>query len=387
MPEESTLITGARILHAGHFRDGLAVRLSGGRISDIGPADMLDTHDDTNVIEAEGLTLVPGYIDVQVNGGGGVLFNDAPTRAGVEAIMAAHRTYGTTGMLPTLISDDFAVMRQAIKAVDEAIEAGVPGILGIHLEGPFLSEPKKGAHDAKHFRPIDAEAFEILTSLKRGVTHVTLAPEETSPETIAALTKAGVIISFGHTNATYEQAVAGIKAGATGVTHLYNAMTATTSRAPGVVGAVFEDNDVFAGIIVDGFHLHPASIRVAMKAMGADRLMLVTDAMPSVGMPEVDGRKEFTLTGRTVHVVNGRCTYADGTLAGSDLDMAAAVRNAIRDVGVSPEVAVAMATHNPAKFLRLDRTHGQIAPGYVADFVLVDDQWRTVKTIIGGEVY
>ena len=334
---------------------------------------------DVETIDLDGGWLVPGFVDTQVNGGGGVLFNDHPTVEGIRAIGAAHATYGTTAFLPTLISDRLDVVAAGLDAVDAAIEAGVPGVVGIHVEGPFLNPARKGIHDANHFRALDDAAIDLLTAPRKGVVMVTIAPERNDMAAIERLVAAGVIVSIGHSDATYEQARAAIDAGARGVTHLYNAMSPLKHRDPGVVGAVLEDKSVYAGLIVDGAHLHPAAIRVALAARPIDRFMLVTDAMPTVGAES----KEFVLNGQPIHVENGVCVDANGTLAGCDLDMATAVANTV-ELGVAFEDAVAMASANPAAFLRLSHRIGSIDVGHSADFVWLDRDLTVRGTWIAG---
>jgi N-acetylglucosamine-6-phosphate deacetylase len=326
-------------------------------------------------------TLLPGFIDLQVNGGGGVLFNDEPNVDGIAAIAAAHRQFGTTGLLPTLISDDLRVVGRAIAAVDEAVERGVPGVLGIHIEGPFLNAAKKGIHDAGKFRTLDDHAISLLSSLRRGRTLVTLAPELAPPGVVRQLVERGVVVAAGHTEAAYEDVQRSFAEGLSGFTHLYNAMTQLGSRAPGVVGAALESRDSWCGLIVDGHHVHPAALRVALAAMGADRLALVTDAMPSVGSDQ----KEFWLGGQRIVAENGRCTAADGTLAGSDLDMAQAVRNAIRLLGIDLATAAGMASKAPASAMGMAGQRGSICAGLRADLVLIDGDGDVLETWIGGE--
>jgi N-acetylglucosamine-6-phosphate deacetylase len=367
-----------RLFLGSRWTDLISLIIDGGMITELRKTAELP--DGIERVSLGGKILMPGFIDVQVNGGGGVLFNDEPTVDGIKKIAAAHRRFGTTGLLPTLISDDLAVVDKAMRATEQAIEEGVPGILGIHIEGPFLNVVKKGVHDAGKFRAIDEEAFTLLTSLNRGITHVTLAPEKTTPEMIKQLTDAGVILSAGHTGATYEETRAALQAGMRGFTHLYNAMTGLESRAPGVVGAALESRTAYAGIIVDGFHVHKAALNVALHAKGTDHLMLVTDAMPSVGAKD----KNFTLQGRVVTVTDGRCTAPDGTLAGSDLDMASAVRNTHRMLGLPVEAAAKMASASPAAFLRIDREVGHIRAGQRADLVALDDDITVQQVWIGG---
>ncbi len=332
-------------------------------------------------VDLAGGFLLSGFIDCQVNGGGGILLNDHPTVDGISAIAAAHRRFGTTGMLPTLISDDLSTVARTIVAVDAAIVAGVPGILGLHIEGPFLNEGKRGIHDATKFRTLDAAAIELLSSLKYGKTLVTLAPELTDDASIKALVARGVIVVAGHSLATYERMQSAFAAGLRGVTHVYNAMTQLESRAPGVVGATFDHPDCFAGIIADGHHSHPASMRVAYKMMGPERLMLVTDAMPSVGAAQ----KEFQLAGQHITVTDGMCRSADGTLAGSDLDMASAVSNAMSMMKIDLATAAAMASKTPALFLGLAAERGTLDAGLRADIVHLDAALYVANVWIGGK--
>ena len=347
---------------------------SGGRITALTSA----AHGDA--VNLDGGWLVPGFIDTQVNGGGGVLFNDDPTVAGIAAIGAAHAPFGTTGFMPTLISDTPAVIARAMDAVDAAIDAGVPGVLGIHVEGPVLNVSRKGIHDPARFQGLDDELLALLTRPRRGVVMVTLAPERVGVERIRALAAAGVRVALGHTDADRATAAAAFAAGATGVTHLFNAMSPLSHRAPGVVGAALDDQQAWCGIIVDGFHVDDAALRIALRARPIDRFMLVSDAMPCVGAAE----KDFMLQGRPIHVEGGRCVGADGTLAGSDLDMAGAVRNAVTRLGLPVEAAAALASASPAAFLGLEHDRGRLAVGRRADWVRLDAALRPVGTWIGG---
>ncbi len=364
-----------RVLIAGQWVADQAITVSGGMI--IGVTSAANTSDGD--VHLEG-SVVPGFFDIQVNGGG-VLFNDDPSARGIEVIGAAHRPFGTTSFLPTLISDDFEKIEAAIDAVDEAINKGVPGVVGIHLEGPFLNEGKKGIHDAAKFRCMTADDVDLLTSLKNGKTLVTLAPELVDVEFIRALTAAGVVVSAGHTAATYEQALAGVAAGVTGFTHLFNAMTGFESRAPGVVGAAFDSPGTWASLIADGHHVHPAALRHAVKTKGVDHSMLVTDAMPTVGSE----RDEFWLDGQLITVRDGRCSNVDGVLAGSALDMASAVRYAATEMGLGLAAAAQMASRSPAAFIGLDDTRGSIEIGKKADFVVLNDKLAVESVYIGGE--
>lgn len=363
----------ARVLTERGFRDDVAVVVGNGAIEAIVAADDVAVGE---VRDLGGDYLVPGFIDVQVNGGGDVLFNDAPTVETIRRIGEAHRRFGTTGFLPTLISDDVDKMRAAIAAVDAAIADGVPGVVGIHFEGPYLAPARRGVHDDTKFRAPDASEIALVASLKNGRTVLTLAPERVRSETIRELAERGVVVCAGHTAATYEQTRIGLDAGMRGFTHLYNAMSPLTSREPGAVGAALEDRDAWCGIVVDGFHVHPAALRIALAAKPAGKLFLVTDAMPPVG----GDSPTYTLGGVTVTCRDGRCVTSDGVIAGSALDMASAVRNAVATLGVELAEALRMASTYPADLLGL-RTHGRIAPGAAANLVVLDRALRVRESI------
>lgn len=371
-------LTGAAIVAQGRTLHGHALVLDGARIAALVPEDAVPA--DAERMALDGGWLLPGFIDTQVNGGGDVLFNDCPTVEGIAAIAAAHRRFGTTGLLPTLISDDLAVVEAAIDAVDATIRAGVPGVLGIHVEGPFLNPDKRGIHDAGKFRTIDDAAIALLTRPGPGVRLVTLAPERAAPGAIRALSAGGVIVAAGHSMADYAQTCAALAEGLHGFTHLFNAMTQLGSREPGMVGAALEDRASHFGLIVDGHHVHPASLRIALAARGLEGAMLVTDAMPPVG----GTRDRFTLMGTEIRLEDGTLRGPDGTLAGSALTMAAAVRNAMDLLGLSLERASALASANPAAFLRLSPRTGAIAPGLAADLVHVGDDRHVRRTWIAG---
>lgn len=375
----SVTISGARVLTDSGLVDGLDVRIENGRIAAVLPVDAPAS--DGARYDAAGLTLLPGFVDVQNNGGGGVLFNDDPSVDVIAAIAQAHRRFGTTGFLPTLISDDLDVVRRAVAAVDEAIDRGVPGVLGIHIEGPFLNADRKGIHDRSKLRTLDEEGFAVITGLKRGRTLVTLAPERTTPAMLRRLAATGVVVAAGHTNGDYGEIREALDNGLTGFTHLFNAMSQLTAREPGAVGAALEDVHSWCGLIVDGRHVDPVVMRLALRCRPRNRFILVTDAMPSVGMTD----KRFMLQGQEVRVVDGVCMNADGTLAGADLDMATAVRNAVTMLDLPLAEAARMASAYPAAFLRLDGELGRIAPGQRADLVLVDDALEVVETWIAGE--
>jgi N-acetylglucosamine-6-phosphate deacetylase len=367
-----------RVLTDSGLEEGLTVMTGSAHIASVSRG--VTRADAVEEIDLDGRLLLPGFVDTQVNGGGGVLFNDKPTVETIDEIGRIHRQFGTTAFLPTLVSDDLAVVADAISATRDAIAAGVPGVLGIHIEGPFLNEERKGVHDAGKIRYLDEDAFRLLTRPTGGKTLLTLAPEKTTPRMIRALAEAGVVVSAGHSNATYAEVRAALDNGLTGFTHLFNAMSPMTVREPGVVGAALDDQDSWCSIIVDGHHVDPVVLRLALRCKRRDRFVLVTDAMPSVGAEQ----KSFSLLGKTITVKDGVCVDEDGTLAGSNIDMATAVRNAVRLLHVGITDAVRMASYYPADFLGLSREFGRIAPGYRANLVIADDELNVLETWIDG---
>jgi N-acetylglucosamine-6-phosphate deacetylase len=327
--------------------------------------------------------LVPGFVDLQVNGGGGLMINDKPSVETIRTICAAHAPFGTTSLLVTLITDTPEMTAATIRAVSEAHRHKVPGFLGLHLEGPHLSVARKGAHDPKLIRPMeDADLDAILDARKElPVLLVTLAPESVRPEQVRALARAGVVVSLGHTDTTYATAKAFVDAGASMATHLFNAMSQLGNREPGMVGAVL-DTGVSAGLIADGIHVDPATIGVALRAKsGPGRIFLVTDAMATMGTDLTS----FKLNGRTIHRRDGRLTLADGTLAGADLDMISAVRFMHRTIGLDLGEAIRMATVYPAKAMGVSGRVGRIAPGMQADVANLSDELHVKSVWIGGK--
>ena len=373
----ATALIGATVFDGDRLRDGQAVLIEAGKIAGVMPDGKLPKGVEQQAISG---LLAPGFIDVQVNGGGGVLFNETRTIEGIAAIGAAHRRYGTTGFLPTFITDTQESMGEAIKAADAAMQARTPGVLGIHLEGPFLNPERKGIHRANLMRTIGDNDVAMIDLPAGGRVLVTLAPEKTEPSVIARLTRSGIIVAAGHTKADVETIRRAQAAGLTGITHLFNAMPPLMGREPGPVGAALEDKDLWCGLIVDLHHVSAVSLRVALAARGTERMILVTDAMPSVGSKE----DHFTLLGEHIKRVNGALVNDAGTLAGSDLDMASGVRNTVKHLGVSIEDALRMAALHPATFLRLDAELGRIVEGYRADLVLLDADFQVKATWISG---
>ena len=355
-----------------------AVVMEGGRIQAVLPSNAVDTVLPRRHLEG---LLAPGFIDVQVNGGGGVQFNDVTTPDGIAAIGTAHRRFGTTGFMVTLISDTRTKTAEAVAAVGAGLAAGLPGLLGIHVEGPFLNVERRGVHAVAMIRPLEPKDLAILTALGAGRTLVTLAPEKVAPDDIRRLVEAGVIVAAGHTASDYETVRQALALGLTGFTHLYNAMPPLAGRDPGPVGAALEDRASWCGLIVDLHHVSAPSLKVAIAAKGPERMMLVTDAMATVGSELT----EFTFQGQRILRAGGKLTVETGTLAGSDLDMATAVRNTVAHLGLKLEQALAMASRVPAAFLSLDSELGRLAPGYRASMVLLDDELKVQETWIDGK--
>jgi N-acetylglucosamine-6-phosphate deacetylase len=374
-----TALANGRILAGEQIVSERAVLLLDGRIEAV--TDLSDPRcRDAHRVDLQNRILLPGFIDVQVNGGGGVLFNEDPNVESIRAIGAAHRQFGTTGFMPTLISDDLDTIGQAIAAVQASLDTHSSSALGIHIEGPFLNWARRGVHDPKHLRRLDNGVISLLCSLRGGRTVLTLAPEMTTVDMIAQLASAGILVSAGHSDANYAQTTAAIEHGVRGFTHLFNAMAPLSPREPGIVGAALYDQNTWCGIIVDGHHVDPVMLKLALRCKRRDRFMLVTDAMPAVG----SSAPTFILQGRTIQVVDGVCRDENGTLAGTALDMATAVRNAVSLLGLELAQAARMASEYPAAFLGLERELGKIAPGYRADLVLLDDTLHVQRTWIGG---
>jgi N-acetylglucosamine-6-phosphate deacetylase len=326
-----------------------------------------------------GALLAPGFIDLQVNGGGGVLLNAEPTAQGMRAIGRAHRRFGTTACLPTFITDTRSRMQAVIEAARSIGDK--EGILGLHLEGPFISPKRPGVHRPDAIVQPSEGDIELLKPLAdAGRSMITLAPECVPPGFVRALTAAGLRVSIGHSEASASVVAQAVADGATGVTHLFNAMPPMGARIPGIVGATLAEPRVTAGLIVDGIHVDPVSVRTAFAAKGSDRIALVTDAMPTVG----SSLDRFDLQGRAVHLRDGRLTTDQGTLAGAHLDMASAVRNAVKLAGIALEDALAAASLTPARFLGLDRERGTLEPGARADMVALDRELTVIATWLGG---
>ena len=371
-------LTGARIFDGDRFHEDSALVIDGARVRAIVPHNQRPRDAETR--DLGGGLLAPGFVDVQVNGGGGALLNDAPSVDVVRRIAESHRRFGTTGMLPTLVTDAPEVMAGGIAAVRRARE-NMPGVLGIHLEGPFLDVQRKGAHLASFIREMTQADVETIARADCGIVLVTLAPNRVRPELIRALAARGVLVSLGHAEASFAEATAALDAGAGAFTHLFNAMSQIAGREPGMVGAALAHAESYVGLIADGHHVHDANLKIALSAKRRDRFLLISDAMP----PAAGGPDHFELMGRRVSRVGGRLQLEDGALAGSTLTMDEAVRYCVNSLGVELADALRMASLVPATFLRRGNDLGRIAPGYLASLVHLDDALQVRETWIEGQ--
>lgn len=354
------------------------------RISAIGKAeDVISNHQDPDNLEKvnlTGLTLSPGFIDLQLNGCGGVLFNNDISTNTLDIMHESNLRSGCTAFLPTLITSSDENIRHAIYVTREYMAMHPDRVPGIHLEGPYLSLQRKGIHDPTYIREPSSAMIDFFCENADIIAMITLAPEVCAEEIIEKLSKAGIVVSIGHTNATCKQAKAAEKAGATFATHLHNAMSPLGSREPGVVGAIFDSRSIRAGIIADGLHLSWENLRIAHRLM-QDRLVLVTDATTPAGTD----METFVFAGQTIYHKNGKCSNADGTLAGSALTMIEAVTNSIRE-GIEPQSVIRMATTNAAKAIHIENKMGNIAVGQFANLAIFDDRYAVHGTVSGGEL-
>ena len=376
---------GAEVFDGDRRHNAHALLVEGDRVVGVIPEHTVPADAQTHAFD--GGLICPGFVDLQVNGGGGVMFNDAPSADTLFTMAEAHARLGATSILPTLITDTVDKTRAAIDAVGAAISGGIPGIIGLHLEGPHLAVARKGAHDPHLIRPMtDADLRMLLEAAARlPVLMVTLAPESVTPAQIEALHAAGVTVSLGHSDAGLDTCAAAARAGATCVTHLFNAMSPLGNREPGLVGAALTLGGLSAGLIADGIHVHPQSIRAAYHAKtGPGRIFLVSDAMAVAGSDQ----GSFTLNARRVTRSGGRLTLDDGTLAGADLDLVTAVRNMINWGIVAPDTALAMASAIPAGLVSARGGLGVLSTGSTADFLhfpsLMDghfEVWRAAQRL------
>jgi N-acetylglucosamine-6-phosphate deacetylase len=368
-----------------HMHSNMHMRVENGKITGLQAAAQSPWKTDSELLGI----VCAGFIDIQVNGGGGVLFNYEQSPSALAKIMQGHAKYGTTAMLPTLITDSYDKMQRAANAVQEAIELSTPGIVGVHFEGPHLSLAKKGIHSAEQVRCASDADLAIVTRKDIGKVMVTIAPENVSADVIADLVNQGVHVSLGHSGADIDTVLTAIDAGAHCFTHLFNAMSGLTAREPGLISAALTDKRISAGLIADLHHVHPYNCKLAYQCLGPERLMLVTDAMAHVGcnmqtLPWLDS---------TITKVGGKLTLDDGSLAGSCLDMAGAVKNMLTLLSEDAldtekdrllQDVLNMASLAPATLLGL-QTRGQLISGNQADFVLLDPNLNVQACWINGE--
>ncbi|MEH6404741.1 MAG: N-acetylglucosamine-6-phosphate deacetylase [Sneathiella sp.] len=368
-------VTAEKILIDGKLRTGQAIASEDGEIELVLSLDDLPAG---AVLKDHGNTIIaPGFFDLQVNGGGGVLLNDEPNLSGIKSVATAHRNLGTTSLLPTLITDTWEKMERMADAISEAIEQKIAGVKGVHFEGPYLCTEKKGVHNANYIREEEEKFLELISTRELGAVLVTLAPEMVSKNFIKALVQVGAIVSAGHSNATYEETKTGLEAGITGFTHLFNAMPPMLSRNPGVIGAALEDASSYCGIIVDGHHVHPATLKTAIAAKSHQKMMLVSDAMPPVG----GSAKSFYLNDQMISVEGGRCLTEKGTLAGACISMGEAVENCVSMLDLDLHDALSMASQTPAAFMKLNSKIGSIQKNGIADLVLLTPEGKFIKVL------
>lgn len=376
------IIAGARVFDGEFWFENAVLEISDGKVVSLRAAEVAPTGED--VLDLSGQVIVPGFIDLQVNGGGGVLLNEDQSVEGIAAICAAHSKFGTTALLPTLITDRPDIVSKTLDAGRTAKVENVPGYLGLHLEGPHLSIAKKGAHDPNLIREMtDEDADELIAAKQHlDVLLTTVAPENVSKELVSKLSQAGIIVSLGHTEAGFDLANEYTQAGARMATHLFNAMLPFGHREPGLAGAALTNSDLYCGLIADGVHVHPAAMEIALKSKAhPGRICLVTDAMSPIGTDMTS----FELNGRTVLRKNGRLTLANGTLAGADIDMLSCILYVHRKLGVPLEESLRMASLYPAQAVRVDDRKGRLARSFDADFVVLTDDLNLQSTWIGGK--
>ncbi|MCD2356401.1 N-acetylglucosamine-6-phosphate deacetylase [Pantoea sp. MHSD4] len=369
-------------IYSGHeVLDNHAVVVADGLIARVCPRESLPANIEQR--DMAGAMIAPGFIDLQLNGCGGVQFNDSLDALSIETLetmQRANEKSGCTSFLPTLITSSDALMKRAIETMRAYLQKHQHQALGLHLEGPWLSKAKKGTHDPALIRLPDAAMVQYLCDNADVITKVTLAPENAGSEVIRQLTDAGIIVSAGHSNATYEEAKAGFSAGVRFATHLYNAMPTFAGREPGLIGALFDSPDVYCGIIADGLHVHYANVRNAKRIKG-DKLVLVTDATAPAGADI----SEFIFAGKTIYYRDGLCVDENGTLSGSALTMIEAVQNSVEHVGIALDEALRMASLYPARAMGVERQLGSIEAGKIANLTVFTRDFKIIKTFVNGD--
>jgi N-acetylglucosamine-6-phosphate deacetylase len=375
-----TILSNGQIFDGDVLHHDKALLLDGKRVAGLMP--LTEMPSDCSVVDLGGDILTSGFVDIQVNGGGGVLFNETPDAKALKTASAAHRRYGTTSLLPTIISDEFAVMEACADAVRNSMIDPNSSVVGIHFEGPILNPARAGAHQPEKIKPFDREILDILSRAQLDHIVLTVAPEILPVGAIRELVATGARVCAGHTEASAAQIKNALSEGLVGFTHLFNAMAKLESRVPGVVGAALDDPDSWCGIIADGFHVDPVMMRIAARAKKIGKIVLVTDAMPTVGTTET----EFYLQGEKISVDGGRCVTAAGVLAGSNLNMALAVRNAVEMIELPLEEALRMASLYPAEFLEMDNEIGRIKAGHRANLVTLNNDFNVTRSWQNGQL-
>lgn len=371
-------LTDCRIFTGSDTLDGHAVIIDGDKIKHICLQNELPAELATHSLE--GAYLAPGFIDLQLNGCGGVMFNDDISAKTIQTMHLANLRSGCTSFLPTLITSSDEDMKKSVEAIREYQASHPHQALGLHLEGPYLNIEKKGIHNVDYIRASDDAMIQFMVTNADVITKVTLAPELTPSAHIQALSNAGIVVSAGHTNATYQEARAGFQAGIAFTTHLFNAMTPITGRDPGMVGAIYDTPEVYTGVIADGFHVDYANIRIAHKLKG-EKLVLVTDAVAPAGA-DMD---HFIFVGKKVYYRDGKCIDENGTLGGSALTMIEAVQNTVEQVGIALDETLKMATLYPARAIGVADKLGAIKPNYIANLTAFDRDFKIKATVVNGE--
>ncbi|WP_025564858.1 N-acetylglucosamine-6-phosphate deacetylase [Psychromonas sp. SP041] len=341
-----------------------------------------DLPSDTRCIDLNGNNLTPGFIDLQLNGCGGVMFNGAETQQTLLTMQAANLKSGTTSYLPTFITDSDQGMKKALDVVREYMQTTDNEVLGLHLEGPYINLVKKGIHRAEFIREPNTEMIDLICANADIISQITLAPEMTPDNVITQLSNAGIVVSLGHSNGTYQQATNAIKHGASCATHLFNAMSSITGREPGIVGAVY-DNNIYAGIIVDGFHVDYVNVRLSKKIMG-EKLILVTDATAPAGADIERFSNQFDFVGTTVYYKDGKCFGEDGTLGGSAVTMIESIQQCVKCVGIPLDEAIRMATLYPAKAISVNHKLGSVHSGKIANLAIFNNDYQVTATVVNG---
>ena len=371
-------LLGSQIFCGERFYDDHALLVEGKSIVDI--VDKNNTPDNFNKIELDQGILAPGFIDLQVNGGGGVLFNNSPNKESLNTIIKAHQFFGTTSVMPTVISDSLEVLEQCIKTVTEEIKNN-SSLLGIHIEGPFFNTKYRGVHQKQYISTINSDYLNLFESLRGFPVMLTLAPECISSQQLKHLTSLGIKTLAGHTDASYDELDDAIKNGLDGFTHLFNAMGQISAREPGVVGSALHFENTFASIIVDLHHVHPSLIQLAYQLKPKGKLFFISDSMATIN----HGKPSFELYDEVVNESDGRLVNSEGKLAGSSITQIDAVKNVYQKCNIPLNQALAMASRYPAEYLGIENHLGSLKPGYRADLVHFDSNFKVHNVWVSGK--